>query len=77
MMESCERGQKYRLQNPEPLLPPPGPEGPWQKVGIDLFEWPKKQYILILDVFSRSAGIPKFKQTSAEVTIKAAKEASE
>lgn len=74
MVESCETCQKHRLQNREPLLSTPVPEHPWQKVGIDLFEWSKKQYILIVDFFSRKIEIAKLKHTSAEVTIKAVKE---
>lgn len=54
------------LQNHEPLLPTPVPERPWQKVGIDLFELPKKQYFLILDFFSRYIEIAKLKHTACQ-----------
>lgn len=42
---------------------------------MDLFEWSKKQYILIIDFFSRYIEVAQLKYTSAEVTIKAVKEA--
>uniref|UniRef100_A0A8C6SPN1 Gypsy retrotransposon integrase-like protein 1 n=1 Tax=Neogobius melanostomus TaxID=47308 RepID=A0A8C6SPN1_9GOBI len=75
MVGNCETCQKYRLQNREPLLSTPLPDRPWQKVGMDLFEWLKKQYVLIIDFFSRYIEVAQLKQASAEGTIKAVKEA--
>ncbi|XP_068597753.1 sialin-like [Brachionichthys hirsutus] len=42
---------------------------------MDLFEWSKKQYILVIDFFSRYIEVAQLKHTSAEVTIEAVKEA--
>lgn len=75
MVDKCETCQKYRVQNCEPLLPTPLPHRPWQKVGMDLFEWSKKQYLLIIDFFSRYIEVAQLKYMSAEVTISAVKEA--
>ena len=74
MVEKCELCQKYRTQLKEPLMPTPLPDRPWQKVGMDLFEWSKRDYLLIIDYFSRYIEIAELKNTSAEVTIRAIKE---
>ena len=74
MLERCELCQKHRSQLKEPLLPTPLPDRPWQKVGMDLFEWSKRDYLLNIDYFSRYIEIAELKSTSAEVTIRAIKE---
>lgn len=75
IVERCELCQKHRTQNCEPLLPTPVPDRPWQKVGMDLFEWSNKHYLLIIDFFSRYIEIAELRYTSAEVTVRAIKEA--
>ena len=42
------------------------PELPWQKVATDLFEWKNKNYLLIVDYYSRYIEIALLKQTTAE-----------
>lgn len=74
MVDRCELCQKYRIQNREPLLTTPVPDRPWQKVGMDLFEWSKKRYLLIIDYFSRFVEIAELKNTLAEDVIRAVKE---
>ena len=50
MVVSCNTCLTYRdRQTPEPLLPHPVVKGPWEKVASDLFEFDKKQYLLIVD----------------------------
>lgn len=74
MVEKCELCQKHRSQLKEPLMPTPLPDRPWQKVGMDLFEWSKRDYLLVIDYFSRYIEIAELKSTSAEVTIRAIKD---
>ncbi|XP_051782102.1 uncharacterized protein K02A2.6-like [Erpetoichthys calabaricus] len=74
MVDSCEICQKHRVQSHEPLIPTQVPDRPWQKVGMDLFEWSKRQYLLLIDFFSRYIEVVELKCTSAEVTVKAIKE---
>lgn len=74
LVESCGTCQKHRSQLKEPLLPTPLPGRPWQRVGMDLFEWSKRAYLLIIDYFSRYIEIAELKSTLAEVTIRAIKE---
>jgi len=51
-------------QQAEPLMP----TLPWQKVGVDLFEY-KKSYIIIIDYFSRFIEIAKLTSTSSTAVI--------
>ena len=49
---NCHVCQKERKQRPEPLLPYPFTDLPWQKLGADLFDWKGSKYILLVDYFS-------------------------
>ena len=53
MISKCLICCKHKKQNTEPLKPTPFPEYPWQKVAIDLFEWKKTTYVLVVDYYSR------------------------
>ena len=53
LVENCEECCKAQEQVVEPLHPSPLPDLPFHKVGIDLFEWDKKIYLLIVDYYSR------------------------
>uniref|UniRef100_A0A3B3DJ66 Gypsy retrotransposon integrase-like protein 1 n=1 Tax=Oryzias melastigma TaxID=30732 RepID=A0A3B3DJ66_ORYME len=74
MVDRCEICKTHRPQSREPLLPTQVPDRPWQRVGMDLFEWSKKHYLLIIDFFSRYIEVAELKSTVAEVTIRAIKE---
>ena len=53
MIQKCDTCQQ--LQNnhqKEPLQPHELPERPWQKVGTDLFQWNKKDYLIVSDYYS-------------------------
>ena len=53
-VKTCEVCQKHRpSQQKEPLIPHDVPAGPWDKVGIDYFDWKGGKYLLIADYFSR------------------------
>ena len=41
----------------------------WQKVGMDLFEWQKLVYLIIVDYYSRFIEIAQLDKTKAEVVI--------
>ena len=50
--KSCFLGV-VQAQKTEPMMPSTFPELPWQKVGMDLFEWHKLAYLIIMDYYSR------------------------
>ena len=50
----CDRCQEYRVSNTkEPILPGPTPDRPWDIVATDLFQWENRNYLLIVDYYSR------------------------
>lgn len=62
--------QKHRTQLKEPLVPTPLQDRLWQKVGMDLFEWSTRDYLLIIDHFSRYIELAELKSTLAIRAIK-------
>lgn len=74
-VDKCETYQRHRTQYREPLIQTTVPEWPWQKVGMDLFEWSKKTYLLIVDYFSHYIEVAELRVTSSEATVRAVKEA--
>lgn len=53
LVSNCPQCCRERRNPAEPLIPTPFPNYPWQKVATDLFEWKGRQYILVVDYFSR------------------------
>lgn len=50
----CDTCQRHRAANPrQPLAPHPIPELPWEVLATDLFEFGGKQYLLVVDYFSK------------------------
>lgn len=54
MSENCKTCLKYRNSNvKEPLLPHEMPTYPWEKVGMDLFEFEGDMYLMVVDYYSK------------------------
>ena len=68
-MNSCSTCFTMQSQQAEPLMPAPLPTLPWQKVGVDLFEYKKSSYIVIIDYFSCFIEIAKLTSTSSIAVI--------
>ena len=58
------------MLHPEPLQPTKTPDYPWQRVGMDLFEWKGHQYLLVVDYFSQWIEIAHLTQTTSSAVIK-------
>ena len=56
-------------QRKEPLHPTEMPQGPWDKVAINLFELENVQYLLSVHYYSRFPDIRTFSSTRAETVI--------
>lgn len=68
LVSNCRECRKLSTPQVLPLLPTELPELPWQKVAMDLFEWKKRTYLLVVDYFSRYIEIARLEQlTAAEV----------
>ena len=68
-VSNCTICCKYQQQHPEPLMPSPLPSRPWEKIGTDLFECKKVDYLLVVDYYSRYIEIAKLTSTSATSVI--------
>ena len=53
LVENCQPCNEHRHQHPEPLMPTPLPERPWQMIGSDLFTLKNTNYLLVVDYYSR------------------------
>ena len=58
-----------QAQKTKPMILSPFPELPWEKIGIDLFEWRKHTYLIIVDYDSRFIEIAQLDRTTAEAVI--------
>ena len=57
-----------RSQQRETLLPHEVPQGPWEKLGINFFEFQFTTYLLVADYYSRFPVIRKVRSTNASAT---------
>ena len=65
MVQNCAECAKTAKKRREPLVSTPLPNYPWQVIGTDLFELDKKQYIVVVDYFSRFPEVLELKSTSS------------
>ena len=63
----------HAIVAPEPLLPTPLPDLPWQIVAMDLFEHSNKHYIIIVDYFTRYIELIELRSQTVESVINAIK----
>ena len=64
-VSNCPTCCKHQQQHPEPLMPSPLSSRPWEKIGTDLFEWKKVDYLFVVDYYSHYIKITKLTSTSA------------
>ena len=70
IVTACEHCQIARpTQRKEPLLPTPLPQGPWQRVGADLCQFKGKDYLVLVDYYSRWIEVLRLYKTTAESVI--------
>lgn len=68
-VSTCSTCCMHQHQRQEPLIPSPFPSRLWEKVGTDLFEWKKVEYLLVVDYYSHYIEIAKLTSTSAASVI--------
>jgi hypothetical protein len=74
MIKRCPTCQSTRKNKPkEPLKPQEIPEIPWQKVGIDLFKFQQKEYVLCVDYYSKFPDIAYLPDTTSATLVSALK----
>ena len=70
MVSRCTICQEYRDSNPkEPMLSGPMSERPWEVVATDLFQWDNKDYLLLVDYYSRYIEIRMLENTTSATVI--------
>uniref|UniRef100_A0A3B5QZY7 Gypsy retrotransposon integrase-like protein 1 n=1 Tax=Xiphophorus maculatus TaxID=8083 RepID=A0A3B5QZY7_XIPMA len=69
LLETCDTCCRERTKHKEPLLPTEFPQRPWAMVGADLFQFKGKQYLMIVDYFSRFFEVAKLTTTTSEGVI--------
>lgn len=72
----CDRCAQYQRKLPaEPLKPTPVPDLPFNEVGVDLFDFESKYYLLLLDYYSKFIEVDELQdQTTSSVNYPSAKE---
>ena len=70
LVKCCPECCRLQNQRAEPLIPSKLPDYPWQKVGTDLFEYKKENYLLIVDYYSRYIEVARLRQTTAAEVIR-------
>ena len=59
LVQRCPTCCKEQIQRAEPLLTTPLPTLPWQRVAMDILEWKKCCYLLMVDYYSRFIDVTK------------------
>lgn len=69
LVTNCKRCAKENQPAKEPLITTPLPDRPWKMIATDLFELEGRDYLLVVDYFSRfvEVGLMKKSKTSSEV----------
>ena len=70
IFQNCQVCTKSNQPHMEPMLSPPLPTYPWQKVSSDLFTLQGQNYLLIVDSFSRFPEVVQLPSTSSQTVIK-------
>ena len=69
LVNNCPTCCKMQCQQAEPLIPIPLPTLPWQNVGVDLFEYKKSSYVIVMDYFSGFIDTAKLISTNSSAVI--------
>ncbi|KAL3978677.1 hypothetical protein ACER0C_019739 [Sarotherodon galilaeus] len=69
VIETCDTCCRERTNHKETMLPTEFPQRPWAMVGTDLFQIENKQYLVIVDYFSRFFEVAKLTSTKSEAVI--------
>ena len=71
MVSKCSLCLEYRnSQCKEPMLPHEIPDRPWSKLGADLFELHRENYLLLVDYYSNFFEVMKLTSTKTPTIIK-------
>ena len=70
MIAACETCRKYEKSQPnQPLMPLEIPSRPWERIGVDLFTFDNKDFLITVEYFSNYWEIDKLNNTLASSLI--------
>ena len=70
LVEKCDHCQTFQKSNiHEPLMTTPLPDGPWERVGADIFQHNQTKYLAVIDYYSRFIEIAELPRTDGSVVI--------
>lgn len=73
MVANCRICQQTSPTPTEPLLPSSLPDRPWERIGANLLEFKKTQYLLLVNRYSRWIKVTRLTSTSSQSTIEKCK----
>ncbi len=74
LISHCPVGLRYSYSNQkEPLINHPIPDRPWQVVATDLFEWNKKDFLLVVDYYSCFFEVAQLQSTTSNIIVSSTK----
>ena len=73
LVQSCSTCAREFVPHPEPLIPTPLPEFPWQQVASDLFSFKGESHIVVTDYYSRYSEVLKLRDTTSKGVVNAIK----
>ena len=70
VVESCDLCQKLKpSQQREPMISTPIPANAWDKIGVDLFDFRNKKFLVVVDYFSRFIEMAELHGTTSKTVI--------
>ena len=69
MVENCQTCCEHRNSPPEPLMPTPLPDRPWQMIASDLFTIKDTNYLLVVDYYSRYVEVVTLRNTTSSLAV--------
>ena len=74
LVAGCEHCLTYRnSQRHEPLIPSILPERPWQHIGMDFLTFQSKDYLVMMDYYSRYVELSHMPSTTSRATVEKSK----
>ena len=70
MISKCDIWQEYQSSNPkEPIVESPLPSTPWELVATDLFHWEQRDFLLVVDCYSRYVEVVKLDDIKSRTVV--------
>ena len=70
MISKCDVCQEYQSSNPkEPMVESPLPSRPWELVATDLFHWEQRDFLLVVDYYSRYVEVVKLDDIKSRTVV--------